>query len=69
MFSRKLILTVNAQQARSNHLLASGFSPPGTGRTPLSSKLLGVNTALPPASKTSIKFATSGIALAAGHGL
>jgi hypothetical protein len=39
-------LTVNAQQARSNHVLASGFSPQGTGRTPVSSRVLRVNTAI-----------------------
>jgi hypothetical protein len=56
---------VNAQQARSNHALASRFSPPDTGRTPVSSKVLRVNTA--------IILANIGLLdindIAAGHGL
>ena len=61
-YSRKTILTANAQQARSNHVLASGSSAPGTRCTPHSSHVLRMDTALP-------RCATHDIALAAGYRL
>jgi hypothetical protein len=49
--ARRSIVVVVAD-APSDHGLASRFSAPGTGRIPVSSKVLGVNTA--PLAKTSI---------------